>query len=136
MEELDSKVVYPVHPRNRERVLGLCDRRGYGNILLSKPVGYLESICLVNNAKKIVTDSGGLQREAFYAGKQCVTILDFVCWPETMVDNRNQLAKADKMVILEKLHAEQIMDPEYKPFGDGHSAAKIVSAIENYENKK
>lgn len=134
MEDLDSKVIYPVHPRNRERVLELCDRRGYGNILLLEPVGYLESICLVNNAKKIVTDSGGLQREAFYAGKQCVTILDFVCWPETMVDNRNQLARADKNNILEKLNVEQIMDPEYKPFGDGHSASKIVSAIEKYEN--
>ena len=133
MEELDSKVIYPVHPRNRERVLKLCHSKGYNNILLSEPVGYLESIGLVNGAKKIITDSGGLQREAFFAGKQCITILDFVCWPETMANCRNQLAKAEKADILAKISVEQTLDLAYKPFGDGHSAERIVSAIEEYK---
>lgn len=132
MEELREKTVYPVHPRNTKRALKVFDERKYNNIILTEPVGYLESICLVNNAMKIVTDSGGLQREAFFARKQCVTILDFVCWQETMVGNRNQLAKPDKNDILEKLGAKQIIEGEYKPFGDGHSSEKIVLAIENY----
>ena len=130
MEELDAKTIYPVHPRNQERVSRLFAKRGYDNIILADPVGYLESICLVNNAKKIVTDSGGLQREAFFAGKQCVTILNFVCWPETMVGNRNRLAKPDKVEIQRCLTDKQNVDLNYSPFGDGHSAEKIVSAIE------
>ena len=87
---------------------------------------------MVKNAKKIVTDSGGLQREAFFAGVQCVTILDFVVWPETMVDNRNQLAKPNTKEILEKLSKKQTIRKEYQPFGDGQSAIKIVNEMERF----
>ena len=66
---------------------------------------------LTQHAKKIVTDSGGLQCEAFYAGVQCLLVMDHVVWPETMVDNRNQLARPDKNDILKKLSAEQHIDP-------------------------
>lgn len=129
MEQLDAKVIYPVHPRNKQRALRLQEQKQFKNIILAEPVGYLTSIYLVNHAKKIVTDSGGLQREAFFAKKQCVTILDFVCWPETMVDNRNQLAKPETEDILMKLGAVQKIDDSYRPFGDGHSAEKIVAAM-------
>ena len=90
---------------------------------------YLESIALVNNAVKIVTDSGGLQREAFFAHKKCVTVLDFVVWPETMLDNRNQLAKPLADDILEKLNTPQVVNEGYQPFGDGHSAERIVNEL-------
>lgn len=133
MERLDAPVIYPVHPRNKARALRLSMEHGFKNLLLTEPVGYLESICLVCHAKKIVTDSGGLQREAFFAHKKCVTILDFVCWPETMVGNRNQLAKLNAEEILLKLARSQNIEETYQPFGDGHSAEKIVSAMENYK---
>ncbi len=132
MEQLDAPVIYPVHPRNKKRALKLYEENNLKNIILTEPVGYLESICLVNNAKKIVTDSGGLQREAFFAKKKCVTILDFVCWPETMVTNRNLLAKPLAKDILEKLEIPQEVEERYMPFGDGKSAEKIVKAMEEY----
>lgn len=130
MEQLDLPTVYPVHPRNKKRAARLQEQHHFKNILLVEPVGYLESICLVNHANKIVTDSGGLQREAFFAGKKCVTILDFVCWPETMVGNRNALAKPVAKDILTKIAMEQQIDSDYQPFGDGHSAERIVKALE------
>ena len=132
MEQLDAPVIYPVHPRNKKRALKLYEENNLSNIILTEPVGYLESICLVNHAKKIITDSGGLQREAFFAKKKCVTILDFVCWPETMVTNRNLLAKPFAKDILEKLEVPQEVEEGYFPFGDGKSAEKIVKAMENY----
>ncbi len=89
------------------------------NILLVQPVGYLESACMVKNAQLVVTDSGGLQREAFFAGKKCVTLLDFVVWPETMVGNRNVLAKPKAEDILEKIAIPQDVSTDYHPFGDG-----------------
>lgn len=139
MDSLDAPTVYPVHPRNKARAKRLQEEFGFKNLILCEPVGYLESITLVNNAKKVVTDSGGLQREAFFAGKKCVTVLNFVVWPETMVDNRNELATPNAKDILEKLAHEQCIDTSYQPFGDGHSAEKIVKAIEEYfvmeENK-
>ena len=93
------------------------------------------SVYLTLHSKKIVTDSGGLQREAFFAKKQCVTIFDYVAWPETMVDNRNQLAKPDKRDILEKLSKKQVINPKNNPFGDGHSAKKIVEKISEFKLK-
>lgn len=132
MESLDAPAVYPVHPRNHDRAERLVRERGYRNLLLARPVGYKCSISLVNRAEKIVTDSGGLQREAFFAGKSCVTVLDHVLWPETMANGCNQLAKPDREDILAKLNAEISFDPDYRPFGDGHSAENIVSRIKEF----
>lgn len=132
MDSLDAPTIYPVHPRNKARAARLQKEYGFPNMVLCEPVGYLESTTLVNGARKIVTDSGGLQREAFFAGKKCVTILDFVCWPETMIDYRNELSRPVAEEIVEKLSHTQTVDPDYHPFGDGHSAKKIVAALENH----
>lgn len=69
--------------------------------------------------------SGGLLREAFSAGKPCVTVFDYVAWPETMVNQCNQLAKPEQADILEKRSVPVSFDPAYQPFGDGHSGEKI-----------
>jgi len=132
MNNLDAVTIYPVHPRNRERVEELCRQHKFEKIVLTQPVGYLTSIALVKNAKKIVTDSGGLQREAFYAGVQCVTIFDYVVWPETMVGNQNQLSRPNKQDILSKLAAKVEKDENYQPFGDGHAADKIVNILNKF----
>lgn len=130
MERLDAPVIYPVHPRNKQRAVRIKKSQEFKNLILTEPVGYLESICLVNHANKIVTDSGGLQREAFFAEKKCVTILDFVAWPETMTGNRNILSAPKAEEILEKLAEDQSIEKGYKPFGDGNAAGKIVKMLE------
>lgn len=132
MNSLEVSTIYPVHPRNKARALRLQEKYGFDNLILAEPVGYLESIYLINHAKKIVTDSGGLQREAFFAGKKCVTILDFICWPETMVDNRNNLSRPIASEILVNLQKEQLINSSYQPFGDGNTAKKIVEYLEKY----
>lgn len=133
MNSLDAPTIYPVHPRNHDRALRICEFNKFKNIILTQPVGYNDSVHLTQNAKKIVTDSGGLQCEAFYAGVQCVFVFDHVAWPETMVDNRNQLAKADRKDILDKLSKKQIIDLRYKPFGDGHAAEKICEVLRTWK---
>lgn len=132
MDALDAPTVYPVHPRNKERAQRLCTEYGFKNLILIQPVQYSTSVYLTKHAKKIVTDSGGLQCEAFYAGVQCVFVFDHVAWPETMVGNRNQLAKAEKNDILQKLTTTQTVDPAYQPFGDGHAAEKIAEKIKEF----
>jgi len=129
MEALDAPVIYPVHPRNKERAHRLRSEYGLKNTILCQPVGYLTSVALVKHAKKIVTDSGGLQREAFFAEKKCVFVFDHIVWPETMVDGRNVLAKPEKDDILNKLAQPQYIDKEYRPFGDGHAVRIICSEI-------
>lgn len=135
MEQLDFPVIYPVHPRNHARALQLQAEMQLNNVLPVQPVGYLESACMVKNAQLVVTDSGGLQREAFFAGKKCVTLLDFVVWPETMVGNHNVLAKPKAEEILEKIAIPQEISKDYSPFGDGHAAEKIVNALEKINEK-
>ena len=73
--------------------------------------------------------------EAFFAEKKCITVLEFVCWPETMVGNRNVLAKPLAEDISDKIKLNQDVDLTYKPFGDGQAAVKIVEAIENFYKK-
>lgn len=132
MNCLDSPTIYAVHPRNHDRAKRICEKEKFNNIILTQPVGYSDSVHLIQHAKKVVTDSGGLQCEAFYAGVQCVFVLDYVVWPETMVDNRNQLAKADHNDIIEKLSAQQTIRLDYQPFGDGHAAEKISDIINKW----
>jgi len=135
MESLDIPVIYPVHPRNHKRALRLAEKMRLTNIILAQPVGYLESACLVKNAQSVVTDSGGLQREAFFAGKKCVTILPFVVWAETMVGNRNSLSSPKAEDILANLQLPQTIDENYQPFGDGKASEKILAAMEDAERK-
>ena len=129
MNSLDAPTIYAVHPRNHQRAMRVAAENGFRNVILTEPVQYSDSVQLVSRAKKVVTDSGGLQCEAFYAGVQCVLVMDYVVWTETMVDNRNQLAKPDRKDILEKLSREQHVDPSYQPFGDGHAAEKMTELI-------
>lgn len=129
MNSLDAPTIYPVHPRNRKRAERIKEEKVLNNIILSEPVGYLESTALVMNAKKIVTDSGGLQREAFFAKKKCVTVLDFVVWPETMVGKRNELSSPNTIEIVNRLNTAQKIDELYCPFGDGKASEKIVNLL-------
>ena len=123
-ESLDIPTIYPVHPRNRERALRL--GKNFRKLILIPPIGYLESVWLVKHASLILTDSGGLQCEAFYAGVKCVTVFDYVVWPETLVGNRNVMSAPKAGEIAEKLHQPQTIDPAYQPFGDGHACEKIL----------
>ena len=136
LDQLDAPTIYPVHPRNKERALRLTQKYNICRVLLAEPVGYLESTCLVRHAKKIVTDSGGLQREAFFAGTKCVTVFGVPIWPETMVEHRNDLSKPRSADILEKLALKQRIDENYQPFGDSYSAEKIVQAMEKTYKEK
>ncbi|MEG1868293.1 MAG: UDP-N-acetylglucosamine 2-epimerase (non-hydrolyzing) [Clostridiales bacterium] len=129
MNSLDALTIYPVHPRNKERAERLCYENNFKNIILAQPVGYLTSIYLIKHAKKVVSDSGGVQREAFFAKKPSVTIFDYIGWPETMVNNCNILSKANATEILEKLSINPCFDDDYKPFGDGHASEKIVKEL-------
>lgn len=132
MDSLDAPTIYPVHPRNRAQAQRIVLENGFKHIILVQPIRYSDSVQLTKRAIKIVTDSGGLQCEAFFAGVQCVFVFDYVVWPETMVSNRNQLAKAEKTDILNKLSKSQTIDPSYQPFGAGDTANRICNVLRNW----
>lgn len=131
-QELDAPTVYAVHPRNHKKAADIQTRFDMDNVILIEPVGYLSSVRLMNHAKKVVTDSGGLQREAFFAKKPCVTIFDYAWWPETLDGGMNRLSKADKNEILQKLSLPAKVRSGYEPFGDGHACEKMKEIIDRF----
>ncbi len=100
-------------------MLRLCGQRPYENVVFCDPVGYYTSIALVLGARKVVTDSGGLQREAFFAQKKCVTVLPFVVIPETMVSGRNTLAAPQRDSIQELFLSSSISIPSISLLATG-----------------
>jgi len=133
METMGIPTIYPVHPRNQATAKRLMETDSFSNILFVEPVGYLESNTLVSNAERIVTDSGGVQREAFFAKKPCVTVFDHVVWPETMVDNCNQLSTPKAEKIVDKFNNKPLFEDSYKPFGDGKACEKMVEILRYVE---
>lgn len=130
MNALPYPCIYPVHPRNQKQVQRCRENHSLPNIVFCQPVGYLMSVFLINHCEKVVTDSGGLQREAYFAKKPCLTVLDFVVWPETMLNHRNQLTRPDCQEILQKLETPVTFAEHDLAFGDGHASEKIVECIQ------
>jgi UDP-N-acetylglucosamine 2-epimerase len=129
MESLSLPTLYPVHPRNRAAAERLGQRLKLQNVKLLSPIGYLESVALVANAVRVVTDSGGVQREAFFAKVPCVTVFPYAIWPETMPGNCNVLSAPETEDILAKLTVTPVWSDAANPFGDGHACEKIVALL-------
>jgi UDP-N-acetylglucosamine 2-epimerase len=130
MESLPCPTLYPVHPRNRDAAERLRGQLSLRNVRLLSPLGYRESIALIANAQRVATDSGGVQREAFFARVPCVTLFNYAVWPETMAGGCNVLARPEREDILRKLAVTPVWPAHgTNPFGDGHACEKIVSLL-------
>jgi UDP-N-acetylglucosamine 2-epimerase (non-hydrolysing)/UDP-GlcNAc3NAcA epimerase len=103
MDAFAFPVLYPVHPRNKERVLRLVAEHSFRNIILTEPVGYFDSIHLINNAVTVVTDSGGVLQEAHYARKPYVFVLDIPQPPSDTRFDSSRLVRPKRDEILTKL---------------------------------
>ena len=98
---LDEPVVFPVHPRAR-KVIAEADCGSEPHVHLIDPVGYLEMVALSASARLVLTDSGGLQKEAYWLGVPCVTLRDETEWVETVEAGWNTLVGADPRAIVER----------------------------------
>jgi UDP-N-acetylglucosamine 2-epimerase len=94
------------------------------------PVGYLDMLQLQRNARVVLTDSGGVQKEAYLLGVPCVTLRDETEWPETLEGGWNVLAGADCEAILRAARRPRPAAPRASPFGDGHAAEHMTSILE------
>lgn len=135
-EEFDAPVIFPVHPRTKPTVALLNERNKYKNIIFVEPVGYLDMLFFTKNAKKVVTDSGGLQKEAYILETPCVTVRPQTEWVETLGGNRNILAKPTKESILAAVFDTEV-SPEVKElYGDGRAADKIIEILDKQRDVK
>ena len=130
-EQLPQRVVIPIHPRTRKLAEQAIAQEGFHNIQLIDPVGYLEMLLLTSNACQVLTDSGGLQKEAWFMEVPCITLRKETEWVETLDGNWNVLADLTTEDILQKaLHT--VPDPAARgklPFGDGKASQKIAEAL-------
>lgn len=130
-EQLPQRVVIPIHPRTRGLAEQAISQGGFTNIQLIDPVGYLEMLLLTSGACQVLTDSGGLQKEAYFMEVPCVTLRTETEWVETLHGNWNILASLTTEDILQKA-LNTVPDPaarDSKPFGDGHSSDKIAQIL-------
>lgn len=126
---LDYPVLFPVHPGTK-RVLSASDIRLGSTIRAVPPLGYLDMLGAQRHARKILTDSGGIQKEAFYLGVPCITLRDRTEWPETVAAGANRIGGRLTESINEALRAGHEEDwSASAPYGDGNAAAKIVAEL-------
>lgn len=126
---LPYPVIYPVHPRALDLARDVVSRYKLDSIALVEPVGYLESLFLTKNAAHVITDSGGVQREAFFAKVPCTVPMTIFVWPEIMVDGRCVLVPPQREKIESVLNRTQTIVDDYLPFGDGGAAKRIVDIL-------
>ncbi len=131
LQALPGPVVLPVHPRTRARLqdAGLLDELARTDgMKLTEPLGYVELSALLCQARAVVTDSGGVQKEAYLAGVPCITLRANTEWVETVDAGWNTLVDLDPQAALTAL---QRRPPAERPalYGDGHAAERCVAAI-------
>lgn len=129
-----EEVVLPVHPRTLKflkqfKLHAKLDEA----IKLIEPVGYLDFTCLAMNAKKILTDSGGVQKEAYFHGVPCITLREETEWVETVDDGWNILVGANKSKILDAVRTFEPEGERGESYGDGKASEKISGIISEEE---
>ena len=133
--ESGKTVVFPVHPRTKKYLCeyGLWDSLS-DNIRCIEPLGYIDMIHLMKHAKKILTDSGGIQKEAYVMGIPCITLRENTEWLETLIGGWNVLVGADKEKILAAIIADVRTSTDNTVFGNGDSAERIVRVVKGIDN--
>ena len=127
LSSLDKPVIFPVHPRTKKKVEEYNLEFLIEKIQVIEPVGYLDMIQLEKNAKAILTDSGGVQKEAFWLRVPCITLRDETEWVETVRYGWNRLVGADKEKILDAV--KSISPGEEVDFINEYAARKICGRI-------
>jgi UDP-N-acetylglucosamine 2-epimerase len=131
LNRLDLDVVFPAHPRTRAAIEG-AGLTVEPHVELVEPVGYLELAALASGAHLIVTDSGGLQKEAYWHGVRCVTLRPSTEWADTVEVGANELVDDDPQALARA--ARRALDhgfPENAPrlYGDGNASRRVAAAL-------
>ena len=133
LDEINEKypIVFPLHPRTK-KILDVNHIKT--NVQLIEPVGYLEMISLLKNSSTVITDSGGLQKEAYFFNKQCFTLRDQTEWKELITSGCNQLINVANddiaSVVLKNITSD--LDFSANFYGDGSTSSKIIDSLINY----
>lgn len=135
LNESDKEVVLPLHPRTKHYI-SQYHLRLNSNIKVINPVGYLDMISLEINSNKIVTDSGGVQKEAYFMGKPCITLRDETEWIETVNIGWNLIVGTNEKLIVDAILNFRPNRVQEQIFGDGKASKKILEVLDKYKGVK
>lgn len=132
--ELDTPVIFPVHPRTRQRISELNGAIDFGHrsckVRIIEPTSYLDMLVLEENADIILTDSGGMQKEAYFLGVPCVTLRSETEWVETVASGWNVLTGTEPSRIVQAVgKRDWPNDSSRNIFGFGDAASRIVETL-------
>jgi UDP-GlcNAc3NAcA epimerase len=132
--KLDEKVIFPVHPRTRQALdtFQIDLNKFSSNIEFIAPVGYLDMVQLEQSAKMVLTDSGGIQKEAYWLKVPCVTLREETEWVETLQSGWNVLSGSDTDKILESAHNFKIPQTHPNLYRAGQTGENIVDCLLNF----
>ncbi|MCG7280441.1 UDP-N-acetylglucosamine 2-epimerase (non-hydrolyzing) [Chryseobacterium taklimakanense] len=132
----EHKIILPIHPRTKSILANSVQdlETSYPNILFIEPQGYLEMLSLIRNSKMVITDSGGLQKEAYFFQKPCLTLRDQTEWIELVEQGYNKLSPISETDILANYKLLISTDFKFNKYiyGEGNTAEKIVNSLKNF----
>jgi len=125
-------VIFPAHPRTLKALKENCLlEKMPPNLRLIEPLGYIDLLRLMSEARCVITDSGGIQKETFMLGVRCVTLRENTEWTETLIDGRNTLVGADETKMLAAIRApDSGRQSKVMPFGKPGASARIARIID------
>lgn len=126
---LEKNIILPIHPRTRRII------EQYGldldGVTVIDPIGYLNMVWLISNCDLVMTDSGGLQKEAYFFSKPCITLRDETEWVELVELGANRLVGAQTVAIVDASYSSSqvLVDSDHEIYGDGNAASKILASM-------
>ena len=127
----DRPILFPIHPRTK-KIIAEHGIELPELVKLCEPLSYLMMASILNRVSNVITDSGGLQKEAYWVGKPCITLRDETEWVETLEGGANRLVGADKEKIIDALKSQDKISFSEHLYGDGNAASSSVKAMMDF----
>ena len=127
LSQLDEPVLLPAHPRTA--AVARSEGLSLGHVQISRPLSYLDFAALASQARVIVTDSGGIQKEAYWYGVPCVTARPSTEWVDTVEQGANVLVDDDPERLVRAVRAARMPADRPPLYGDGHASEKVAAAL-------
>ncbi|MGY0694387.1 non-hydrolyzing UDP-N-acetylglucosamine 2-epimerase [Virgibacillus sp. FSP13] len=130
-QQLDMEVVLPLHPRTKQKInqFGLTELISSTPVKIVEPQRYFDMLAIASQANAILTDSGGVQKEAYMLRVPCITVRDETEWIETVRSGWNHLVGADTGLIVDTVKSFQVPKQYPQLFGDGKTSKKIIEIL-------
>lgn len=128
------KIIMPLHPRTKKKLEDFKIDYDKNSIIIIEPVNYLESLALIKNANKVITDSGGVQKEAYLLKTPCITIFPSTSWIETVEDGWNILVSNENYELSDAITSFEPVGKQSNHYGNGDACQIIVEQIKKFLN--